>query len=101
MPRKALPSSQKKQIMSVSLPLPLIDQLTETTSNRSKFVLEALEAKLDHRDRPSVSQLIRLLTAELEQVKTIQQSYNIKPSNLEDLHQALSDLYYVMNPEVI
>lgn len=102
MPRKALPSKQKKQIMSVSLPLPLIDRLTETTSNRSKFVLEAIEAKLDYRDRPSIGQLIRLLTADIEIItqnndKTA--TYNINPANLHDLHHALSELYYLMEEE--
>lgn len=101
MPRKALPSQAKKQIMSISLPLPLIDRLTETTSNRSKFVHEAIVAKLDYRDRPTTSQLIKYLTADIEMITTIQQSYNINPAALSDLHDALSELYYIMHPDEV
>jgi len=99
MPRKALPSKQKKQIMSVSLPLPLIDRLTETTSNRSKFVLEAIKDKLDYSSRPSTNQLIEALCNDLDEIKSIQDSYNLKPANLERLHETLTDLYLMMNPE--
>lgn len=101
MPRKSMPSRAKKQIMSVSLPLPLIDRLTENTSNRSEFVQEAIEAKLDYKDRPSVGKLIRFLTTELEQITSnndLSATYNINPANLDDLHQVLSDLYRLMHP---
>tara|TARA_B100001287_G_C22652906_1_gene516126 strand:+ start:63 stop:365 length:303 start_codon:yes stop_codon:yes gene_type:complete len=99
MPRRALPSKQKKQIMSVSLPLPVIDRLTETTSNRSKFVLDAIQDKLNFSSRPTTNRLIEALNQDLEEIKTIQQSYNINPAILEELHHKLTELYYLMNGE--
>ena len=94
-----MPSSQKKQIMSVSLPLPLIDRLTETTNNRSSFVLQAIQDKLDFSSRPTVTMMIEHLNNELDSITTIQQTYNIKPSALDELHHKLTDLYYLMHGE--
>lgn len=99
MPRKALPSHAKKQIMSVSLPLTVIDRLTETTSNRSKFVLQAITEKLEWSSKPSITQMIQLLNNEIEELTTIQDTYNIKPSELERLHDNLTSLYHLMHPE--
>jgi hypothetical protein len=99
MPRHALPASQRKQILSVSLTLPMIDSITEVTKNRSKWVSEAIQAKLDHTDSPTINQLIRLLSARLESIESIEGTYQIKPQELERLHQNLTDLFYISNPE--
>lgn len=100
MPRKAIPASQRKQILSVSLTLPMIDSITEVTNNRSKWVSEAIQAKLDHRDSPSINHLIRLLSAQLESITDIQQTHYINPAELDRLHQNLTDLFYISNPAV-
>jgi len=98
MPRKAIPASQRKQILSVSLTLPMIDSITEVTANRSKWVSEAIQAKLDHTDTPTINQLIRLLSAQLESITQIEQTYNINPTELARLHENLTELYYLSNP---